>query len=72
MAKRQTRRSISVKGLTYQRLQDYCNTQGKAVSGHLEEIIKAALDAVGRRINSLTWVNSELIEKLFIEVRLTV
>ena len=47
MAKRQTRRSISVKGITYQRLKDYCDAQGCSVSGYLEEIIAEKLDAAG-------------------------
>jgi hypothetical protein len=47
MAKRQTRRSISVKGITYQRLKDYCDAQNKSVSGYLEEIIAEKLDAAG-------------------------
>ena len=47
MAKRQTRRSISVKGITYQRLKDYCAEQGCSVSGYLEEIIAEKLDAAG-------------------------
>ncbi|MEX1368543.1 MAG: hypothetical protein AB1Z98_35770 [Nannocystaceae bacterium] len=44
MAKRQTRRSISVKGITYQRLKNFCETQGMSVSGYLEDIIAARLD----------------------------
>lgn len=47
MAKRQTRRSISVKGITYQRLKDFCEGQGVSVSGYLEEIIAEKLDAAG-------------------------
>jgi len=47
MAKRQTRRSISVKGITYQRLKDHCDTAGVSVSGYLEEIIAEKLDAAG-------------------------
>ncbi|NVB38077.1 hypothetical protein G6O69_09560 [Pseudenhygromyxa sp. WMMC2535] len=47
MAKRQTRRSISVKGITYQRLKDYCDANGFSVSGYLEEIIAEKLDAAG-------------------------
>lgn len=47
MAKRQTRRSISVKGITYQRLKDYCEAYGLSVSGYLEEIIAEKLDAAG-------------------------
>jgi hypothetical protein len=47
MAKRQTRRSISVKGITYQRLKDYCDAQSLSVSGYLEDIIAEKLDAAG-------------------------
>jgi len=47
MAKRQTRRSISVKGITYQRLKDYCESTGLSVSGYLEDIIAEKLDAAG-------------------------
>ena len=50
MAKRQTRRSISVKGITYQRLKTYCDSKGKSVSGFLEEIIADRLDAVNAPI----------------------
>jgi hypothetical protein len=45
MAKRQSRRSISVKGITYQRLKNFCETTGLSVSGYLEDIIAAKLDA---------------------------
>jgi len=45
MAKRQTRRSISVKGITYQRLKNFCEDQGVSVSGYLEQIIADKLDA---------------------------
>jgi hypothetical protein len=45
MAKRQTRRSISVKGITYQRLKNFCEGQGLSVSGYLEDIIANNLDA---------------------------
>jgi len=45
MAKRQTRRSISVKGITYQRLKNYCEDQNMSVSGYLESIIAERLDA---------------------------
>ncbi|MCH9688512.1 MAG: hypothetical protein K0V04_44185 [Deltaproteobacteria bacterium] len=44
MAKRQTRRSISVKGITYQRLKNFCESPGMSVSGYLEDIIAARLD----------------------------
>jgi len=41
---RQTRRSISVKGLTYQRLKNHCDEQGKSMSGWLEEVIAEKMD----------------------------
>ena len=44
MAKRQTRRSISVKGITYQRLKNFCEDQDISVSGYLESIIAERLD----------------------------
>jgi hypothetical protein len=44
MAKRQTRRSISVKGITYQRLKNFCEAQNLSVSGYLEDIIANRLD----------------------------
>ena len=47
MAKRQTRRSISLKGLTYQRLKGYCDAEKKSVSGYLEELVIEKLDAAG-------------------------
>jgi hypothetical protein len=42
-----TRRSISVKGLTYQRIKKFCDSQNIPVSGWLESIIAAELDAKG-------------------------
>lgn len=47
MAKRQTRRAISVKGLTYQRLKKHCDEKGISVSGFVEEIIARRLDSLG-------------------------
>ncbi len=47
MAKRQTRRSISVKGITYQRLKNYCESHEVSISGYLETIIAEHLDAEG-------------------------
>jgi len=41
---RQTRRSISVKGITYQRLKDHCDAQGRSMSGWLEEVIAQKMD----------------------------
>jgi hypothetical protein len=45
--KPKTRRSISVKGLTYQRLDGYCKAEGRSVSGYLEEILAEKLTAAG-------------------------
>lgn len=47
MTKKKTRRSISIKGITYQRLKNYCNAQDCSMSGYLEEIIAENLDAAG-------------------------
>lgn len=47
MARRKTRRSISVRGLTYQRLKGYCDARGIAVSAYLETIIAADMAAMG-------------------------
>lgn len=47
MGKRQTRRAISLKGLTYQRLKKFCDAEGLACSGYLEELINDALDRKG-------------------------
>lgn len=45
MARKRIRRSLSVKGITYQRLKDYCDAQGKSVSGYVEEVLAEKLDA---------------------------
>jgi len=47
MPKRQTRRALSIKGLTYQWIKDYCDQEGRSVAGFVEEIVKekmASLD----------------------------
>lgn len=41
------RRAISVRGLTYQRLETYCDTHDLSVSGVLEVWIHEVLDATG-------------------------
>ena len=46
--KRQTRRSISLKGLTYQRLKKYCDAEGFTISGFLEDVIAAQMDIAGQ------------------------
>jgi hypothetical protein len=43
MAARQTRRSVSVKGLTYQRIKKHCDREGTSVSGFLEEVLAEKL-----------------------------
>jgi len=49
MARRQTRRSISVKGLTYQRLKSFCESQTPplSLSGFVEELVIKKLDELG-------------------------
>ena len=47
MGKVQTRRSISVTGLTYQRLKDYCDARNVSVSGTIEDLVKDHLDREG-------------------------
>lgn len=46
-SKNNTRRAISVRGVTYQRLQDHCSEIGISISGYLEKIIADNLDARG-------------------------
>ena len=45
--KRHTRRSISLKGITYQRLKNHCEDEGFSISGYLETVIAEKLDAAG-------------------------
>lgn len=47
------RRSISFLGLTYQRLGDFAEREGKSRSGTLEEWIHEAMDAVGQPVPSI-------------------
>lgn len=47
MKKRQTRRSISLKGITHQRLKNFCEIHDLSISGYLETIIMEKLDAAG-------------------------
>ena len=47
MAKRQTRRSVSMKGLTYQRVRKYCDAHGVSISKFVEDLINERLDALG-------------------------
>ncbi len=40
MTRKPTRRTISVRGLSYQRLQSYCERHNLSVSGWLEQVIE--------------------------------
>jgi len=42
-----TRKSISVKGVTYQRLKTYAEEQGRSSSGLLEEFIEEKMTELG-------------------------
>lgn len=44
MAKAPPRRSMSVKGVTYQRFKNYCDRTGQSMSGRLEEALAELLD----------------------------
>lgn len=50
MARKQTRRSISVKGLTYQRLKNYCERNGDTISGFVERLVSEKMDEAGEPI----------------------
>jgi hypothetical protein len=47
MGKRQTRRSVSIKGITYERCKRRCEAKGEAVSNYVERIIARDLDMNG-------------------------
>ena len=47
MAKKSTRRSVSIKGTTYHRLKGYCDATGVSVSGLVEVLIASRLEAAG-------------------------
>jgi hypothetical protein len=44
-SKRQTRKSVSLKGLTYQRVIAYCKAHDRSVAGFIDELIQTRLDA---------------------------
>ncbi len=48
MARRQTRRSISMTGLTYQRFMAWCKDNDMSGSGQLEVLLTKFLDAEGQ------------------------
>lgn len=41
------RRGISLNGLSYQRLKDYCDSIGASVAGFVETLVAEKLDAAG-------------------------
>lgn len=45
--KKQPRGSISVRGITYSRLQEHCDDLGVTISGFLENALSDELDAQG-------------------------
>lgn len=47
MAKKQTRRAISVRGLTYQRVKKHCEKRGMTVGGWIEDLVNKKLDKLG-------------------------
>lgn len=47
MAKKQTRRGISVTGRTYERFQNLCNVQEKSMSGALEKLLNRVCEEAG-------------------------
>jgi hypothetical protein len=50
MAKKTTRRSISIKGIHYQRLKDHCEAVGVPISAYIEQIVTEKLDEAGAPI----------------------
>ncbi len=56
---KKSRKSISVAGLTYRRLQFYCREHGKKISAHVEELIEDKFDALGipnkEKYNLVLW-----------------
>ena len=47
MGKKQTRRSISIRGTIYARIKNYCDAEGIACSAYVEKLVTEALDAAG-------------------------
>ena len=45
--KKQTRRSVSMRGLLYQRIRSYCDAHGLTVSGYIDGLVSAAMDEAG-------------------------
>lgn len=50
MAKRQSRRSISIKGVTYQRIKNWCERNEQSISSLLEELINKRMDDEGEPV----------------------
>lgn len=49
MAKKQTRRSLSIEGTLFHRLKEHCAQQNISVSGFMEELIHKKLDELETR-----------------------
>lgn len=45
MGKKQTRRSVSLRGATFARAQAHCKKLGRSVSGYIEQVLTARMDA---------------------------
>lgn len=53
MPKKQSRRSISIRGLTHQRATSWCTQQKRSLSGLLEELLAEHLDKVGQPVETI-------------------
>ena len=51
--KKSTRRSVSMRGLTYQRIKIYCDREGMAVSDFIETIAGRELDKKGQPVETV-------------------
>lgn len=45
--RRQSRRAISIKGITYQWVQEHCRAEGRSVSGFIEELVEDKMRSLG-------------------------
>ena len=48
MAKKQTRRSVSIRGNTYDRVRSYCEKRGQSMSEFVEDLIGQFFDNDGK------------------------
>jgi len=47
MPRKQTRRAISLKGLTYHRIKEHCAENSQSISSFVEELVNTKLDELG-------------------------